>query len=167
MDMKQNQPTKPRKGRWSAVDTVIVLLVLIAVAGLIYRVVYAARTQNENSRTMYRVYFEVAETHEDVLAEVAGFDAVYLHENGVKLGYIGVYEDTATGEYTVALTPTPTEASGMATAAGCLVCTDGVLKDGGLLVGESGRYLTPGSELQVRTDRALLTIRVTSVREHK
>lgn len=167
MDMKQNQPIKSRKGRWSVVDTVIVLLVLIAVAGLVYRVVYAARAEEENGRTLYRVYFEVAETHKDVLTEVEGFDAVYLYENGVKLGYIGVYEDTTTGDYTVALTPTPTEVSGMATAAGCLVCTDGVLKDGGLLIGESGRYLTPGSELQVRTDRALLTIRITSVREHK
>ena len=167
MDMKQNQPTKSRKGRWSAVDTVIVLLVLIAVAGLVYRVVYAARTEGESTRTMYRVYFEVAETHEDVLAEVEGFDAVYLYENGVRLGYIGVYEDTATGGHTVALTPVPAEKRGMATAAGCLVCTDGTMKDGSLLVGESGRYLTPGSELQVRTDRALLTIRITSIREHK
>jgi hypothetical protein len=165
--MKQNTPAKTRKGRWSAVDTVIVLLVLIAVAGLVYRVVYAARTENKNTRTMYRMYFDVVETHEAVLAEIQGFDAVYLYENGVKLGYIGVYEDTATGEYTVALTPTYTEANDMATATGCLVCTDGVMKDGGLLVGESGRYLTPGSELQVRTDRALLTIRITSIREHK
>ncbi len=167
MDMKQNNPVKSRKGRWSAVDTVIVLLVLIAVAGLVYRVVYTARTENKTNNIMYRVYFEVAETHEDVLAEVEGFDAVYLHENGVKLGYIGVYEDTATGEYTVALTPAYTAASDTVTATGCLVSTNGIMKDGGLLVGESGRYLTPGSELQVRTDRALLTIRITSIREHK
>lgn len=167
MDMKQNKPAKTRKGRWSVVDTVIVLLVLLAVAGLVYRVVYAARTESEKNNKMYRVYFEVSETHEDVLSEVAGFDAVYLYENDVRLGYIGVYEDTATGEYMVALTPDPTEKSDMATASGCLVCTEGVMRDGGLLVGESGRYLTPGSELEVRTDRALLTIRITSIREHK
>lgn len=167
MDMQTQ--TKQRKGRWSAVDTVILLLILVAVAGLVYRMVYAARHEAAAERTMYRVYFEVLETHEDVLAEVRGFDAVYLYENGVKLGYIGVYEDTATGEYTVALTPTPAEGAtgdGRATATGCMVCTDGTLSGGSLLIGDSGRYLTPGSEVEIRTDRAFLTVRITAIREH-
>lgn len=167
MDMKQNNPTGSRKGRWSVVDTVIVLFVLIAVAGLVYRVVYAANEEGKNSSVMYRVYFEVDETYEDVLAEVKGFDALYLYENGAKLGHIGVYEDTATGEYTVVLVSTPTEKNGMATATGCFVCTEGTLKEGSLLIGEGGRYITPGSELEVRTDRVLLTIRVTAIQEHK
>ena len=68
---------KPKK-RWSAMDTVILLLVLVAVAGLVYRVVYAARKDAEADPTMYRVYFEVLETHENVLAEVEGFDALDL-----------------------------------------------------------------------------------------
>lgn len=169
MDMNQNTKVRSRKGRWSAVDTVIVLLVLVAIVGLVYRVIDAARKEGETARTMYRVYFEVPETHEDVLSEVRGFDAIYLYENNVKLGYIGVYEDTATGTYTVALTPTPAMgATGdrRVTAEGCMVCTDGTLEGGSLLVGESGRYLTPGSEVEVRTDRVLLTIRITSIREH-
>ena len=37
--------TAKQKLRWSAVDTVILLLVLVAVAGLVYRVVYAARRE--------------------------------------------------------------------------------------------------------------------------
>ena len=101
MDHKMIQK---QKKRWSVMDTVILLLVLMAVAGLIYRVVYAARKDVEADPTLYRVYFEVLETHEKVLAEVEGFDAVYLCENGTRLGYIGVYQDTATGEYTAALT---------------------------------------------------------------
>ena len=120
MDMNQKNPSNSRKGRWSAVDTVIVLLVLIAVAGLVYRVVYAANAEKTKTPVMYRVYFDVNETHEDVLAEVEGFDAVYLYENGVKLGYIGVYEDAATGTYTVALTPDLAEVGDMTTASGCL-----------------------------------------------
>jgi hypothetical protein len=160
---------KPKK-RWSAMDTVILLLVLVAVAGLVYRVVYAARKDAEADPTMYRVYFEVLETHENVLAEVEGFDAVYLYENVTRLGYIGVYLDTATGAYTPALTTTPAvgaTGSHRVTATGILICNNATVSaGGGLMVGDSGRYLTPGSVLEVRTDRVLMTIRITSVREH-
>lgn len=168
MDQNQNHPIK-KKGRWSAVDTVILLLIVVALAGLVFRVVYAARKDAASEPIMYRVYFEVMETHEDVLAEVRGFDAVYLYENGIHLGYIGVYEDTSTGEYTVALTATPAaDASGdrRVTASGCMICADGTFTSGGLLVGDSGRYLTPGSVLEVRTDRAFMTIRITDIRKH-
>jgi hypothetical protein len=166
--MKKNQSDK-QKRRWSAVDTVILLLVLVSVAGLVYRIVYAANKDAAAEPVMYRVCFEVLETHEDVLAEVKGFDAVYLYENDVRLGYIGVYEDTATGDYTVALTPSPAPGAtgdNRVTAVGCMVCTDATPVNGGIRVGDSGRYLVPGSILEVRTDRALLTIRVTSVRKH-
>ena len=160
---------KPKK-RWSAMDTVILLLVLVAVAGLVYRVVYAARKDAEADPAMYRVYFEVLETHENVLAEVDGFDAVYLYENDTRLGYIGVYQDTAPGEYTAALTTTPAvgaTGSHRVTATGILICNNATVSaGGGLMVGDSGRYITPGSVLEVRTDRALMTIRITSVREH-
>ena len=160
---------KPKK-RWSAMDTVILLLVLVAVAGLVYRVVYAARKDAEADPVLYRVYFEVMETHEDVLAEVKGFDAVYLCENDARLGYIGVYQDTATGEQTPALNITPAvgaTGSDRVTATGILICNNATVSaGGGLMVGDSGRYLTPGSVLEVRTDRVLMTIRITSVREH-
>ena len=162
--------TSKTKKRWSAMDTVILLLVLVAVAGLIYRVVYAARKDAEANPVMYRVYFEVMETHKDVLAEVEGFDAVYLCENDIRLGYIGVYRDTETGEYTAALTTTPAvgaTGSSRVTASGILICGNATrTSDGGLIVGDSGRYLTPGSVLEVRTDRALMTIRITAIREH-
>ncbi len=157
------------RGRWSAVDTVILLLVLVAVGGIVGRVIYAARQSAAEQTAMYAVYFEVAETHEDVIAEVQGFDAVYLYDSDVRLGYIGVYEDTVTGEYRVALTVTPIESIDgrrMATATGCLICTDGTLSEGSLLVEGSEQYLTPGSEVNVRTDRACLTVRITSIRPH-
>ena len=167
--MESNRMEK-HKRHWSAMDTVILLLIVVAVVGLVYRVVYAARRDNSAESVMYRVYFEVLETHEDVLAEVRGFDAIYLLENDVCLGYVGVYEDTATGEYTVALTQTP--ASGptgddRVTASGCMICTNALPNQGGgLRVGNSGRVLAPGSMLEVRTDRVLMTIRITAIREH-
>ena len=167
--MDNKMMNKPKK-RWSAMDTVILLLALVAVAGLVYRVVYAARKDAESDHAMYRVYFEVLETHENVLAEVEGFDAVYLYENDTRLGYIGVYQDTATGEYAAALNTTPAvgaTSSHHVTATGILICDHATVSaGGGLMVGDSGRYLTPGSVLEVRTDRALMTVRITSIREH-
>ncbi|MBQ9152137.1 MAG: hypothetical protein IJX72_07790, partial [Clostridia bacterium] len=81
----------------------------------------------------------------------------------------GVYEDTLTGEYHPALTITPAEGASGAdrvTAKGCLICTNGTMTDGGLFVDGSGRYLTPGSELEIRTDRVYMTVRVTEIRTH-
>ena len=52
------------------------------------------------------------------------------------------------------------------TAKGTLVCNNATpAPNGGIQAGSSGRYMTPGSVLEVRTDRAVMTIRVTAVRE--
>ena len=164
--MESKMVSKPKK-RWTVIDTVVVVLVLVAVAGLVYRVIYSARKAQETEATPYRVYFEVLETHKDVLAEVKGFDAVYSYEDDIRLGYIGVYQDQTTGEYTPALTASPTDEMNYVTATGIMICNDATLAPGGgLRVEDSGRYLTPGSVLEVRTDRAILTIRITSIREH-
>ncbi len=169
MDKKQTR-TSPLKLRWSAVDTMIVLLVILAVAGIVVRIIYAANEEKGVAQqAVYEVYFEVAEAHEDTLAEIRGFDAIYLYDNGMKLGHMGVYEDEAMGGYRPALTVTPAEGATGAhrvTAKGCMICTNGSLTDGGLLVEGSGRYLTPGSVLQVRTDRVCMTIRITEIRPH-
>ena len=169
MDKKQTKAS-PFKLRWSAVDTLIILLVLLAVAGVVVRVIYAANEEKETAQhATYEVYFEVAEAHEDTLAEIRGFDPIYLYDNGMKLGHMGVYEDAATGEYRPALTMTPAEGASGAhrmTAKGCMICTNGSMTDGGLLVEGSGRYLTPGSVLQVRTDRVCITVRITEIRPH-
>ena len=160
--------TRSSRPRWSAVDTLIVILVLVALAGIAFRIVHAVREDAPvGEEAMYMVYFTVAETHEDVLDEVRRFDAVYLLENDVYLGNVGAYRDEATGEYHVALTQTPVisdKGTNRATAAGCLFCPDGILRDESLLVGNSGVYLTPGSVLTVRTDRVVLTLTVTEIR---
>ena len=168
MDQKQKKTsTRPlRKGRWSVVDSVIALLVLLTIAGVVYRVVMSAREdQGATMHRVYEVYFEVEETYPEVLAEVEGFDAVYLCENDVQLGHVGVYENADTGKYQVALFTSATE-NGRVKATGCLVVSGMQTADGSLLVEGSGRYLTPGSELEIRTDRARMTIRVTEIRAH-
>ncbi len=168
MDRKDNR--KVRRGRWSAVDTVILLLVVLAIAGVVYRTLVTIRKEEAAViDTTYEVYFEVAETYEDTLAEIRGFDAVYLEENQQRLGYVGVYKDMSTGEHRVAMTVTPVAGSGgadRATAIGCMIASGSLMADGSLAIPGSDRYLTPGSELVVRTDRALFTIRVTGIRSH-
>jgi hypothetical protein len=167
-EKKRDKPT--RKRDLSVVDILIVLLVLAAVAGIVYRVVDAARqSAAQGERPMYAVYFSVEETHKDVLAEIQGFDAVYDPEDGVKLGYIAAYEDTEEGGYKPALAIVPAvNATGRdrVTASGCFICTEGTMMNGGLLVDGDDRYLTPGTELSIRTDRVILTIRITEIRLH-
>ena len=165
---KENQGERRR--RWSAVDTVVLLLVLLAVAGIVYRVVVSVRQETEApEETLYEVYFEVDETHADVLAEIRGFDPVYLVENQSRLGYVGVYKDAGTGDYRVAMTPTVSGDGAdpkLVTALGCMICGGELQEDGSLSIPGSDRYLTPGSELVIRTDRAILTVRVTGIRSH-
>lgn len=167
--MNRNQEKtndKKERGRWSAVDVIVILLILAAIGGIVYRVFLAVREEPPTQPDMYAVYFEVAETYAETLKEVRGFDAVYLYENNRHLGYVAVYEDVTTGEYRVALNATPTGTVDMATATGCMICTNGTLSEGGLLVDGSGYYLTPGAELTVCTERALLTLRITEIKAH-
>lgn len=162
-DMDNKMMNQPKK-RWTVMDTVVLLLVLAALAGIVARVVYTARREAEETPVIYYVDFEVMEIHKDVLAEVKGFDAIYLYENDVRLGYMGVYQD---GVVALAITPVAGAAdSNLVTAKGTLVCNNAIpAPNGGIQAGSSGRYMTPGSVLEVRTDRAVMTIRVTAVRE--
>ena len=157
------------KRRWSVIDTVILLLVLLAIGGVVLRVVDISRKDRLNrDETMYVISFTVDETHPDVLAEIRGTDAVYLYEEEEFLGYVGMYRSENEGENTPALTIIPPKADaaeGRVGAEGHLVCTTGTVLNGGLLIGNSGRYLIPGSEVMVRTDRVLLTVRVTEIRK--
>ena len=150
---------KPRRkggqSRWSAVDTVILILVLLSIAGIVYRAVYIIRQDmNAAGKTKYVIDFVVEETHEDVLGEVREDDPVYLYEGDAVLGRIGLSDIThgARGER-------------YASATGSILCASGSMQNGALLIGTSGRYLTPGSVVTVRTDRALLTLRITDIRK--
>jgi hypothetical protein len=167
--MEQNQSNaastrRERKPRWSAVDTLILLLVLAAIAGIVYRVVVTVtREAVAEQGTVCEVYFEVKEVHRDVLTEIQGFDPVYLYENDMRLGAIGATIDPATGEPVAAITVSTFEGTELANATGCMICRGTAEPNGALLVKGTGRYITRGSELMVRTDQVLLTIRVTDI----
>lgn len=172
MDKKQElgRRKSARSCKWSPVDTVLIVLIVAALVGGVWRFVDANRhTAKETGRAMYEVYFEVVDTHEAVLDSIDGFDDVYLMENDAYIGKIPVYQDAQTGEYYPAITPVVgdvTEGEGCVVATGCLMAADVRETARGLLIGETGLYLTPGMCLEVRTDRAKLTLRVTEIVPH-
>ncbi len=166
MENKPNQtsPRNKRKSYWSAVDTIILLLVLASIGGIIYRVaVSVAQEEAQVSDTVYEIYFRVEETHRNVLDEVKGFDTVYLYENDMRLGAMAATIDPETGEFLAVLTPSYIEGTELATATGCMICKGSTVQNGGLLVEGTGRYLTRGGALQIRTDRVLLTVKITDI----
>ncbi len=173
---------KARTGRrWSAVDTAILVLVVLAVAGIVARVIVAYRDAEEAKqveRSNYRIHFTVDEMQASVLDEIEGGDIVYIREDGTRLGYIGVElantEVPAGGEttdeseplYDKALVARPIEGGtdpDAVTVEGVILCTDWQLVDGSLKWKDGDRLLTRGSVVEVRTDRATMLIRITEI----
>ena len=160
MESKQSN-TLSRTGGFSVIDVLIILLVLAAIVGIVYRVVMTV-SDDAAEGTVCRVYFEVSETHRDVLSELRAYDTVYLYENDMRLGMIGATMSEE-GNTAPALTIVNSESGDTATATGCMVCRAVSVQDGSILVDGTGRYLTRGSVLEIRTDRVLLTVRVTDI----
>lgn len=160
--------TAKGKRRWSAMDTVIVILAVACLGSLIFRLFSTYRAQrNQNEGQVYDVTFTVQRVHRDVMSGVTRFDSFYLCESGERLGYMGVYLD-AEGNQQIALTMTPLSqdddaAEGYVRAEGMMVCLGGGMQDGCVLVDGTDLYIAPGSELAVRTDRATFVLRLTSI----
>ena len=170
MDMNQNQTTHQAKRRgkfrWSAVDTLILLLVILAIAGCVLRVVYVANQEIEKPSEQYLIQFTVSDIHKDIVAEIEKRDAVYFYETDQRLGFMAVTQDAATGDLVSTLDIKPVEGTDLVTVTGWLICFDGTMGEGGLYIEGSGRYLTPGSTVEVRTDRARFTVCITEIREN-
>ena len=170
MDMNQNQTTHQAKRRgkfrWSAVDTLILLLVILAIAGCVLRVVYAANQEIEKPSEQYLIQFTVSDIHKDIVAEIEKRDAVYFYETDQRLGFMAVTQDAATGDLVSTLDIKPVEGTDLVTVTGWLICFDGTMGEGGLYIEGSGRYLTPGITVEVRTDRARFTVCITEIREN-
>jgi hypothetical protein len=163
--LPETAPERRSKRRVSVMDIVIILLVLVAVAGIVFRVVSVIREGAPTSKgARYAVEFSVAETPTDIFLGMQIGDGVFLYKSGAKLGYMGAYQQDDEQPYRVALTLTPGTAKGTSTAIGEFVCTDGEMTNGGLLVNAGGLYLTPGTELLICTERVLLTVTVTEIR---
>lgn len=160
--------------RWSAVDTVIVLLALVVVVGIVLRVLVAywdAHDEAGNRAVYYDVYFEIDEVYAAALNEIEGGDALYLYETGELLGYVGVdgsqeIKDDTTGQALPKALYERPRVEGMdedKVSAEGVLRAEGTVVDGSLLVESCGLYLTRGTEVTVCTERVLLCLRVTDV----
>ena len=161
-DHAQKPVVRERKRRWGAVDTLIVLALVLAVAGVIVRGFMEQReTPDVTQNGPFDVYFTVAEIHSSVLSEISGFDMLYDYETGNLMGYIGVYAD---GSAAINSTGVLAIAGGdWVSAQGCMVCLEGSMTDGSLLPYDADKYISPGSVLTLRTERAVLTVTVTDI----
>lgn len=168
MNMNQNQTTHPNKVRgklrWSAVDTLILLLVILVIVGCVLRVVYAANQEVQKPSEQYLIKFTVSEIHKGIVAEIRPRDALYFYESDQRLGFLAVTQDPDTGELVSTLDIEPVEGTDLVAVTGWMLCFDGTMTDGGLYVEGSGRYLTPGTMVEVRTDRARFTVCITEIR---
>lgn len=188
--MDNERKTESRsKRRWSAMDTVITILLVAAVVSLAGRVVYAYRNRSHTDVThLYTVEFEVASIQTENLRQIEAFDVVYVYESGAMIGYIGAEE--IDGVRSVAIhAKTPTESAesseetlpeetgievaeglppiftGHTEAYGSMICAGGELEDGCLYAANAETYIAPGTELTVCTDKVLFTLRVLSITE--
>ncbi|MBQ9780447.1 MAG: hypothetical protein IJW00_11130 [Clostridia bacterium] len=155
---------KKKAKRWTVVDTVILLMILLALGGVILRGVVDWRKETVTPASgPYYVDFSVTEINPTVLAEISPFDPLYLYETGELVGYVGVYDD---GTMALRLlSPSVMTANGGVAAEGCMVCLEGVYQNGSLLVTGMDTYLTSGSRLTLRTDRAVILVEITAIRE--
>ncbi len=147
--------------RWTVIDTVIVLMVLLAIAGAVLRSVMDSDKDKVVADTgTYYVDFTIPEIHPSVLAEIQAFDALYTYETNTHVGYVGAYDDG-----TIALrTVTPLNSNGSFVAAeGCMVCLEGTMKDGSLLIRGMDTYLTPGMSLTLCTERVMIVIEISDI----
>lgn len=150
------------KRRWSAVDTLIVLAVVLAVAGVFVRAFVDNRKESSQIQDgPFDVYFTVSEIHTSVLSDIHAFDTLYIYETNESVGYIGKYVDGS-----IALSQTgvlPVAGGEMVSAQGCMVCPKGTVSEGGLLPEGASKYLAPGSVLTLRTERVVLTVEITKI----
>ncbi len=161
------------KERYSALDIVIVFLLLVAVAGIGFRWVSGALDTEAVAEIgeNYFVSFKISETSRYVLEDLRGsvpetdagadasplrYEAVYAADGGYFLG------DLSMNTLKINVLPAGTTLPDRAVGTGKLLCK-GVMENDSLRVQGSDRYLSVGSELAVRTERVVLTIKITQI----
>lgn len=172
-----------RTRRWSAADSVIAFLVILSVAGIIYRlflfddkVVESGGNVNSDGN-IYALEYTVESTYEAVADSIKAMDKVSLLETGDYIGYVAPYDDYSpviSKKYldgSSAGAEDETDASGadgdvsyeLVSLEGVLFCNASTMQSGSLYIAESERFISPGSEITVCTDTAILNIKVISI----
>ena len=159
---EKGQRSRRTGARWTVLDTVIVLMVLLVVAGAVVRSLTRGddKASAEDHGTYY-VDFIIPEIHASVLEEIEAFDALYCYETGTLVGYVGAYDDGSIALRTISLAVGGNGST--VSAEGSMVCLDSTLKNGSLLVPEMDTYLTPGTRLTLCTEKAVIVVEISSI----
>ncbi len=158
--MNQKIPRRPASGGGvTAVDIVIIILLLAVTFGTIFGWVYEALDDDLNSEIGYTfvVSFRIAETHREVLDGLTKGDQLYFAEEGDFLGYLR-------DDLKVADSASAPTALDRVTGTGSMVCV-GNDQNRSLRVGDSDRYLTPGDTLWIRTEREVLSVYILDIQK--
>lgn len=169
----ERQPKKEAKKaklrRWSVADTVVALIVLLAIVGTVGRLVFFggddAKAAISGDGVTYRVEYTVDEIYEAAADSIKALDGVFLYETGDRIGYIARYDD-----YTPVIKKMYIAGEGRSdgeyikvTIKGTIFCDNAVMRDGCLFISDGGKYIAPGSQLALSTETALLNVRIVSI----
>ena len=143
---------KPR--RWTVIDTMLVLLAVVVVAGVVYRAIDFFR--NSRYEMQYYVYVTGTQAVNYTVPEQIGQqDDVYLYGTDVRIGYIKA-EHVVCGE---------PDQNGNVTFYGYLTVDQGEMEEGRLSVLDGTAYLTAGQDVVICTDRVALSVHVDFIAE--
>ncbi len=169
----ERQPKKEAKKaklrRWSVADTVVALIVLLAIVGTVGRLVFFggddAKAAISGDGVTYRVEYTVDEIYEAAADSIKALDGVFLYETGDRIGYIARYDD-----YTPVIKKMYIAGEGRSDGEhikvaleGMIFCDNAVMRDGCLFISDGGKYIAPGSQLALSTETALLNVRIVSI----
>ncbi len=143
-------------GRFSAVDVVILVLVVASLAGTLVGWIWEARQKEADIEEggRYFVTFRIEEIHREVWSNLSTADRLYFVDDGGFFGYLrDDWSMQASAEDEMRLSGT-----------GSMVCV-GEMPARTLILSTDGRRVTPGEVLQIRTETELLTVRILTIRE--
>ncbi len=157
METRKQKRSPRARSEFTAVDTAILLLVLLTLGGTIFGWVYQSLTADEavEDGTTYAVTFRIASTHRRVTEGLAAGDKLY-DSDGNFLGYLR--DDLTVSDDTDA------RLSDRVVGNGSMVCS-GRLDGRSLLIGDMDHYLTPGDTYCIHTEEEILTVYILKIDE--
>ena len=167
---KHADKKKTKNRRWSASDTVVVIVIVLALAGIVGRlIVFGGKdlTDYKGDGVTYAVEFTVDEMYKDTVDSIKAMDTVTLLETGDSIGYVAPYDDYAPAIKTELIANEGNAKDGqfvkVAISRGTFFCNNATFKDGCLLVADGGKYIAPGSQVQIATPTAILDIKIIKI----
>lgn len=160
-----------KKGKFNAIDALLILLAILCIFGVAYRTYTEIRTNSDNLAE-YRIYFEVDEISSASLKYFTAGDIVRVKSTGNEIGVLDaiVQHVPAVGGYNEnggeifypekdggIYSPTRYSIVGYITVKGEKA------KNGFLLGGET--YISSGSTMEIVTDKVQTTIKILSIDE--